>query len=62
MSARVDKRRSADPPGEDVRVSCVLRVTFGLTVDERIAIEVDEAETTEKPGVSEASTAYLWFC
>ena len=39
-----------------------LESALGLTMVERIAIEVVEAETAEKRELYDASAAYLWLC
>ena len=52
---RIRMERMFEPP-------VYLESALGLTVEERIVIEVAEAESAKKPELSEASVSYLWLC
>ena len=52
---RIRMERMFEPP-------VYLESALGLTVEERIAIEIAEAESAEKPKLSDESAAYLWLC
>ena len=52
---RIRAERMSEPP-------VILESEFKLTVEERIAIEIEEEASGAKPQLSETSAAYLWLC
>ena len=52
---RIRAERMSEPP-------IVLELEFKLTVEERMAIEIEEVTAGAKPQLSGTSAAYLWLC
>ena len=52
---RIRAERMSEPP-------VILESEFRLTVEERVAIEIEEEAAGAKPKLAETSAAYLWLC
>ena len=52
---RIWRERMSEPPA-------FVESELSLTVEERIAIEEEEEEESQRPQLSEGSTNYLWLC
>ena len=52
---RIRAERMSEPP-------VILDSEFKLTVEERIAIEIEEEASGAKPKLTETSSSYLWLC
>ena len=52
---RIRAERMSEPP-------VILESEVKLTVEERIAIEIEEEAVGSKPQLSESSSSYLWLC